>query len=186
MAVMMVSMIMTMVMAMIVAMPVSRAMIGAAHGMERFGYLANRSAKPVEHVPDDMVTQDEDARFLDLRRQMAVAEMPGEFDEMQAVLRCYFVKRLFGGDHLDRLAGLREEKLAMSKLHGLLEVEHDDVVALRVQELAAHVALIMRQQYAIDGRVMLTASVGQDLRGAMGQGRVPSGCIMPGAVVRGP
>ena len=42
--------------------------------MEGFRYVAHDGAEPGQHVADDVIAQNEDARLLDLRRQMAVAE----------------------------------------------------------------------------------------------------------------
>lgn len=61
------------------------AVIGAAQRMEGFGYLAHGGVEPGQHVADDVIAQDEDARFLDLRRQVAIAEVPSEFNKMQTI-----------------------------------------------------------------------------------------------------
>jgi len=92
---------------MAVSMSVRGAVIGAAQRMERFRYLAHAGAEADQHVPDDVVAQDDDTRGLDLCRQVAVAQMPGEFQEVQAVSRRHLVERFLGGDHLDRFACLR-------------------------------------------------------------------------------
>lgn len=111
-----------------------------------------------------MVAQDEDACLLDLHRQVAIAEMPGEFHEVQAVLRRHFVERLVGGDHLDRFASLRQEKITVGELHGLLAVDHDHIVMLHVQELAAHMALVVYEHDDVDGRAACAAVIRQDFR----------------------
>ncbi|GLR51178.1 hypothetical protein GCM10007923_23860 [Shinella yambaruensis] len=57
----------------------------------------------------------------------------------------------------------------MGKLHRLLEIEHHDIVAAHVQELAAHMALVVCQNDGIDGRAGSAGSARQDFRGAIGQ-----------------
>jgi hypothetical protein len=52
--------------------------VGAAFGVERRTHLAHLGAEAAQHVDDDVVVADQDAVALDLRRQVPVAEMPGE------------------------------------------------------------------------------------------------------------
>ena len=58
--------------------------IGAALGIERRLDLDDAGAKPLHHRLDDMIAPDAQALWHDLRRQMTVAEMPGDPDQMQA------------------------------------------------------------------------------------------------------
>ena len=50
--------------------------VGAAFGIERRANLAHLGAEALQHVDDHVVVADQDAVILDLRRQVAVAEMP--------------------------------------------------------------------------------------------------------------
>ena len=52
--------------------------IGAAFGIERRFDLDHARAEPLHHRLDDMIAPDPQAFWHDLRRQMPVAEMPGE------------------------------------------------------------------------------------------------------------
>ena len=52
--------------------------ISAALRCERRLDGAERRAEPAQHVGDHMVVPDQDAMRHDLRREMPVAEMPGE------------------------------------------------------------------------------------------------------------
>ena len=60
--------------------------IGAAFGVEGLDDLAQRRALLLQHLRDDMVAADDNAIALDLRRQMAVAEMPGDAKKMICLL----------------------------------------------------------------------------------------------------
>ena len=61
------------------------ARIGAAFGIERRLDLDHARAEPFYHRLDDMVAPDAQASAHDLRRQMAVAEMPGHPYQMVGV-----------------------------------------------------------------------------------------------------
>ena len=52
--------------------------VGAAFGIERRAHLADLGAQALQHVDDDVIVADQDAVGVDLRRQVAIAEMPGE------------------------------------------------------------------------------------------------------------
>ena len=59
--------------------------IGAAFGIERRLDLDHARAEPLHHRLDDMIAPDAQAFRHDLGRQMAVAEMPGDPDQMMRV-----------------------------------------------------------------------------------------------------
>ena len=59
--------------------------VSAASGLERLADLGNRRAAPFEHGADHVIAQNEDAFLLDLRREMAIAKMPGKLDQMPAI-----------------------------------------------------------------------------------------------------
>ncbi len=67
---------MVMVMAVPVIMPLG--MIRAVHRLEARDDRADGGTEPFQHGADDMIPLDQDTIFVDLRRQVAVAEMPGE------------------------------------------------------------------------------------------------------------
>src|SRR5262249_59598497 len=67
-----------MVMPMLVAVRVHTALpVGAAFGVEWPRHDAHLAAKTPHHLGDDMIVTDVDEGGGDLRRQMAVAQMPG-------------------------------------------------------------------------------------------------------------
>ena len=80
-----------------------------------------------------MITQDENAILFDLRSEMAVAEMPGEFDQMRAVAAANFEQLLVGGKNLDQLAVIAHHvavAVAMPLDHALDFVEESDAGVL--------------------------------------------------------
>jgi len=83
-------------------MRMAAAGIGAAFGIERRFDLDHAGAKALHHRLDDVIAPDTQALGHDLRRQMAVAEMPGEPNQMVRILSANFQQRLRRRDHLDQ------------------------------------------------------------------------------------
>ena len=59
--------------------------VGAAFGIERRAHLAYFGAQALQHVDDHVIVADQDAVGVDLRRQVAIAEMPGESGEGRGI-----------------------------------------------------------------------------------------------------
>lgn len=72
-----------------------------------------------------MVAADAQALGHDLRRQMAIAEMPGDADEMVRIAAADFQQRLGLRDHLDQPAVLQFQGIAAAKRDGVFEVEQE-------------------------------------------------------------
>lgn len=163
---------MTMVMSMVVVavrvpVPAVRAvgMIGAPGGLERFLDIADISAQPLQHGPDHMIPQDQNAAFLNLGRKMPVAEMPGKFDQMQRIARLYLEKFFRRSLHLDRIAIVEHQPVAVVKEHCLFQVEHHHVPVRQMQELATQMTQVMRQADDIDRRIgnLAGGTIGMDM-----------------------
>ncbi|KWV44773.1 hypothetical protein AS156_01985 [Bradyrhizobium macuxiense] len=139
-AVMMVVMIMMVIMAVIMRMAVDMiapgmAMrlylgvrmlrIGAAFGIERRFDFDDAGAEPLHHRLDHMIPADAQALRHDLRRQMTVAEMPGDPDQMMRIAAADLDERLRSGDHLDQAAVLQHQRIAATQRCGVLEIEQE-------------------------------------------------------------
>ena len=99
--------------------------IGAAFGIERRLDLDDARAKPLHHRLDDMVAADAQALRHDLGRQMAVAEMPGDADQMQGIGAADFEQRLGCRDHLDQAAVFQHQRVAAAQCDGVFQVEQE-------------------------------------------------------------
>jgi hypothetical protein len=146
--VLVVVMLMIMIMSVIAIMPVRMSalgMIGAARRLEGLVDIEHHRAQSLQHRADDMIAQDHDAILLDLGREMTVAEMPGEFDQMHTVATADFEQLLVGGKDFDQLAVLANQHVAIGEKHWILEIEHHHLAVLQMQELAAQVPQIVRQ-----------------------------------------
>ncbi len=93
-------------------MPGSMPCVSAAYWIKRRGNFVDRGAKPDQHRLDDMVTQDQDFTIRDSRRQVTVADMPCELNEMGLIMRCDFVERLVGGGNSDDVAVIEYELIS--------------------------------------------------------------------------
>ena len=118
-------------------------MIGPADRLERLDDIRHLGAQTDKHIPDYVIALDEDAVRLDLGGEMPVAQMPGKFDQVECVAGANFEQPLFRRLDLDRRPVLEQQPIAVMKEHGLLEVEHDHVAIVEMQQFASQVTAIM-------------------------------------------
>ena len=97
--------------------------IGAAFGIERRSDLDNRSAELAGHVRDHMIAADAQRAGQKLRRQMAIAEMPGDAREMQRVGAADFEERLRRGNDLDKTAVVEHQRVAVAQFRRCRQIE---------------------------------------------------------------
>jgi len=88
------------------------AIIGAAFGIERRFDFDHPRAQPHHHFLDHMVTPDAQRFGQNLRRQMTVAEMPGDANQMLRIGATDFRQALRRCDHLDQTAILEHQRIA--------------------------------------------------------------------------
>src|SRR5665213_307023 len=104
-------------------MRVPAAGIGAAFGIERRLDLDDARAQPFCHRLDDMIAPDPQAPRHNLRRQMAVAEMPGDANQMLRIVAANFGQRLGCRHHLDQPVVLEHQRIAAAQHHRVFEIE---------------------------------------------------------------
>ena len=124
MSIMMMVIVMSMpvlIMVLVVTMPA----IGPAFRVERRLDLGNMRAKPFQHVGDDMIATDQDTVGEDLRRQMPVAELPGQLNEMLRVPPTNLQQRLGRGDNFDDPSIVQHQPVAMAQQAGFRKVEQE-------------------------------------------------------------
>ena len=110
--------------------------IGAAFGIERRLDLDDARAQPLHHRLDDVIAADAQAFWHDLRRQMAIAEMPGDAHQMERIAAADFEQRLGGGHHLDQPAVFQYQRIAAAQRDRVFQVEQESsprvpVIAIR-------------------------------------------------------
>jgi len=99
--------------------------IGAAFGIERRLDLDHLRTEPLHHGFDDMVAANAQALGHDLRRQMTVAKMPADANEMVRVLAADLQQRLGCRDDLDHPAVFQHQRIAAAQRNGILQVEQE-------------------------------------------------------------
>ncbi|MDR6661844.1 putative Rdx family selenoprotein [Tardiphaga robiniae] len=125
----MVMMVMPMMVVAVIMMPMTgrlvRSGIGAAFGIERRLDLDHPRAKTLHHLLDDMIAADTQPLGHDLRRQMAIAEMPGEPHQMAGIGTTDLDQRLRRCDHLDQAAVFQHQRIAAAQGDGVFEIEQE-------------------------------------------------------------
>jgi hypothetical protein len=106
-------------------MGMAAAGIGAAFGVERRLDLDHARAKTLDHRLDDMIAPDPQPLGHDLGRQMPVAEMPGDPDQMMRVGAPDLEQRLRRRDHFDQPAIVEHQRVAAAQRDGIFEVEQE-------------------------------------------------------------
>jgi hypothetical protein len=135
----------------LMAVAVTMAAVGAALGREGLAHVAHPGTKAQEHRRNDVIATDQDAVRLDLRRQMAVADVPGEDGECTRVGGTDFEEIFLGRDHFDMAPVVEEEAVAIGQCHRLGEVDKDAVTVLQGQDLAAEVAFVVGKDDEVEG-----------------------------------
>jgi hypothetical protein len=97
--------------------------IGAAFGIERRFDLDDARAQAFHHFLDDVVAPDPQALAHDLRRQMAIAEMPSEANQMERVAAADFEQRLRRGHDFNQTPVFQDQRITPTQRNGGLEVE---------------------------------------------------------------
>jgi hypothetical protein len=150
--VMAVPMVMMMIAVIMMVVVVMTAMgIGAALRLEGRAHVEHRGAEPAQHVLDDMVAADEDEILAELRRQVAVAEVPGEAHQVAWVFCQDARERLEGRLDRDAAAVLQFEEVAIAERARLGQVEKEFEPFLALHRHAAAVPRIEIEDDGIGG-----------------------------------
>ena len=148
-----VALTMTMTMTMtvfIVAVAVVLTVTGVGPGLriERRLERGDARAEPLEHARDHPVVADAQVIARHLRRQVSVAEVPGERQQVLRVAPAHREQRLGGGAHRDAAAVLEHETFAVAQQArlGQIEQEGDTAVALEATSTAMTIGLVERDR----------------------------------------
>lgn len=125
-AMIVVTVIMAVVIMMIMTMRgMAAAGIGAAFRIERRFDGDDARTKTAHHVLNDVIAADAKALADDLRRQVPVAEMPGDPHEMMRIGAANFHQRLRRRDHLDQPPVFQHQRIAAAQRDGFLQVQQE-------------------------------------------------------------
>jgi len=126
--------------------------IGAAFGIERRLDLDDTGAQPFHHVLDDVIATDAQAAARDLRRQMPVAEMPGDPHQMRRIGAPDLQQRLGRRDHFDQPAVFQHQRVAAAKRDGILQVEQEFEAARAGHRHPPAMAVVEVEHDGVGGR----------------------------------
>jgi hypothetical protein len=104
---------------------VAAAGIGAAFGIEWCLDLDHARAQALDHRLDDVIAPDTQALRHDLRRQMAIAEMPGDANQMMRVGPPDLDQWLRRRDHFDQPPVLKHQCITATQHDGVFQVEQE-------------------------------------------------------------
>ena len=99
--------------------------IGAAFGIERRLDLDDARAKPLHHRLDDVIAPDTQTLGHDLCRQMPIAEVPGDPDQMMRVAAANLDQGLRRRDDFDQTSIVEHQRVAAAQRDGAFEVEQE-------------------------------------------------------------
>src|SRR6185312_8808079 len=161
-----VCMVMASMMRMIIMrMAMRGAGIGAAFGIKRRLDLDDARAQSLHHRLDHMIAADAQSLRHELRRQMAIAEMPGDPDQVMRIGPFDLEQRLGRGDHLDQPAVIEHQRVTTAKRDGTLEVEQK-LQSTRARHRHAAAMPVIEIEHDSVGRRFLPAMLPENLGGA--------------------
>ncbi len=143
-------------------MPAPRLEIGAALGVERGLDRPQPAAEPRNHRFDDVVAADAQPAAGNLHRQVAVAEMPGEAQQVFGAFGTDFGQRLGGPYDLDQAAIGKAHGIAGAKGDRFRQIEQELQPADRLKRDPAAVAVVEIEHDGIR-RLPAPIAAGDDL-----------------------
>jgi hypothetical protein len=136
----------------IVAMPVMMMVrlmcpaISTAFRRERLDHHFNICAQQLEHVFDHVISPHKYPACLDLRFQMPVSQVPGQYQHVVHVA-CADCHEFLGlRSHLEYAAVVQLEPVSVGQLHRLWQIQQEGHTFITGQANAAPMALVFRER----------------------------------------
>ncbi len=126
--------------------------IGAMFGFEPFRDIPHHSTLMLQHMGNNMIAPDEDAVLVDLRLEMAVADMPCQLREMSGIAAAHLTQLFLGGDHFDEAAVLKDEPVAVLEPGRSIEIDKQIATVPGTYELAPQMPRLRIEHDAVEGR----------------------------------
>ena len=125
--------------------------ISAAFGIERRLDGDDTRAKTAHHILDHMIAADAQTLADDLRRQMAVAEMPGDPHQMMGIGASDFHQRLGRGDHFDQPPVFQHQRIAAAQRYRFFQIQQEFQPARSRHRHAAAMTVVEIEHHRIGG-----------------------------------
>jgi hypothetical protein len=139
--------------------------VSATLGIERRFDLDHACTQTLHHRLDDVIAADAQAFGRDLRRQMAVAEMPGDPDQMVRVRRSDFEQRLRRCHDFDQPVIVEHQCVAATQRDRVFQIQQKLKPARARHRRPPPVAVVEVEHDGV-GRRLNPAMLAQDSRGA--------------------
>ena len=139
--------------------------ISAAFRIERCFNDNDARAKAAHHLLDHMIAPDAQALADDLRRQMAVAEMPGDPHQMMRIGAADFHQQLGRGNHFDQPPVFQHQRIAAAQRDGFFQIQQEFQPARSRHRHAAAMPVVEIEHHRVSGGPG-PANLRADLRGA--------------------
>jgi len=145
------------------SMRMTIARIGAALRIKRRLDLDQPGPQSLHHRFDHVIAPNTQTVRRDLRRQMAVAEMPGDANQMLRVLAPDFDKRLRRCDNLDQPAIFEHKRVPAAQRDRVLQIEQE-LQPARARHCHATPVTVVEIEHDGVGRRLAPAILSVDLR----------------------
>ncbi len=126
--------------------------IGTALRIERRLDLDDARAESLHHLLDDVVPADAQALAHDLRRQMAVAEMPGDAHQMRRIGAPDLDQRLGRRHHFDQPSVFQHQRVAAAQRDGVFKIEEEFEAARARHRHPPPMAVVEIEHDGVGGR----------------------------------
>jgi hypothetical protein len=136
---------------MVMAVVLTVAAIGTAFRLKRRLDMMYRTAQPDDHRLDDMVGPDAQPILTHLRRQMPIAQMPGDAYELMPIagrdLDQRFARRLDS----DPIPGIELKAVAVGQSDGTRQIQQDRTALVQIEAQSPAMPLVEGQGDTADG-----------------------------------
>jgi hypothetical protein len=139
--------------------------VGTTFRIERRFDLDHPRAQPLHHVFDDVIAANTQSFSRDLRRQMPVAEMPGDANKMLRIVAADFQKRLCCCHNFDQPTVLQHQRVAATQRDCSFEIQQEFKPARSCHRHPSPVAIVEVEHNRIRWRLAPAMSAA-NLRGA--------------------
>jgi hypothetical protein len=127
--------------------------IGAAFRIEWRLDLDDAGAEALYHFLDDVIAPDPQRLAHDLRRQMAIAEMPGQANQMKRIAAADFEQRLRRGHDFDQAPVFQNQCVTAAQRYRGLEVEQKRKSACARHRHPSPMAIVEIEHHGIGRRL---------------------------------
>jgi hypothetical protein len=143
-------------------MMVGRASIGADFRVEGGIEPGDMAAEPGYHIGDDVIRSNAQSLAGDLKRQVSVAEMPSDPQQVRPIDRLDFEKRLGGGANTKIPAGFELKTVAVDEVTRARQIEKKGLSRIGDEAHAAAMPVDVSEGHRTERRVFRPIALAVD------------------------